>query len=164
VIRILRAATAAVIVALIAACGTARTTVNEPVKQKYTAATATLEELPATITVPDEVRTTLRQQLEKALFDAKTTGLKPGSDLKVQYRFVQFNAGNQFARWFWGGIGNAGEASMQIEAIYVDAKGQALTRTQHEGRIGSGFFGGSVGDASDRMAEEVANFVKANFR
>jgi len=149
--------------AMLAACGTSRTIVSEAVKQKYTAATLSVQEIPSTIQVPDEVRTTMKQQLDKALFSDKT-GMKPGPDLTVQYRFVQFNAGNQFARWFWGGIGNAGEASMQIEATYLDAKGQALTRTQHEGRIGSGFFGGSLSDASDRIAEEVANFVKANFR
>ena len=32
--------------------------------------------------------------------------------LAIGYRVVQYNAGSQFERYMWGGIGNAGEGSM----------------------------------------------------
>lgn len=148
---------------VLAACGTSRTFVNEPVEQRVTFASVVLEERPPTVNVPDEVRSEVRAKLDKAMFDP-TIGFQRGDELKVQYRFVQFNAGDRFSRWFWGGIGNAGEASMQIEAYYFDRSGKLLTRTQHEGRIGSGFFGGSLSDAGERVAKEVANFARSTFR
>ena len=35
---------------------------------------------------------------------------------------------------------------------------------QTEGRIGSGFFGGSMSEAVDRAAEEIAEYAIANFK
>jgi hypothetical protein len=68
---------------------------------------------------------------------------------------VQFDTGNQFQRWLWRRIGNAGEGAMHVVAEYFDG-GTKLAPTQIEGRIGSGCFGGSMSEAVDKAAEEIA--------
>lgn len=39
-----------------------------------------------------------------------------------------------------------------------------LAQTQTEGRIGSGFLGGSMNEAVDKAAEEIARYAAAHFR
>ena len=76
---------------------------------------------------------------------------------------IQFDEGSQFQRWFFGGIGNSGEGSMHVIAEYMDGD-RKLGQTQVEGRIGSGFFGGSMSEAVDKAAEQIGNYAVTNFR
>lgn len=87
-----------------------------------------------------------------------------GSELIITYRFVQYDPGNQFTRWFWGGIGNAGEGTITLEATYVDSFGKLLAKIQSEGKIGSGFFGRYFSLALEKAAEEIAEYTIENFR
>ena len=86
-----------------------------------------------------------------------------GTALTVIYTFVSHDPGNQFARWFWGGIGNAGEGTLTVHVRYLDAEQRELASTQVEGRSGSGFFGGSFREAVTRLGEDVVKFTIANF-
>jgi len=94
----------------------------------------------------------------------KEGAFQKGSELTIRYRFVQFDAGSQFTRWFLGGIGNSGEGSLTIEAKYFDMAGKELSVIQTEGRIGSGFFGGDFSFALQKAAEEIADYTKINFK
>ena len=60
--------------------------------------------------------------------------------LLLEYQFLQQDEGNQFVRWFFGGIGNAGEASLTVLVTYTDVNGNQLAQTQVQGKIDSGFF------------------------
>lgn len=144
-------------------CGSSRTLVTEPPAMKQSFAAASIQAEPSTVPVPDEAGAAFVDQLSKELFASNAFANQPGG-LKIAYRFIQFNGGNQFERWFWGGIGNAGEGSMTVEVRFLNAAGQQLAKIQSDGRIGSGFFGGSMQDAVKRAAEEVAKYAKANFR
>jgi len=73
------------------------------------------------------------------------------------------NPGDRLSRWFWGGIGNAGEGMVVVQVRYIDVVGKELARTQVEGRIGSGFFGGSLDDAITKAGEDIVGFTVANF-
>ena len=50
---------------------------------------------------------------------------------------------------------------MLAEFYDDDAK---LAEIQTEGRIGSGFFGGSMSEAVDKAAEQIATYAITNFR
>ncbi len=76
---------------------------------------------------------------------------------------VQFDAGNQFERRFWGGIDNAGEGSLQVLAEFFEGQTK-LANIQTEGSIGSGFFGGSMSEAVDNAAGKIAEYAIANFK
>ena len=101
------------------------------------------------------------QSLERRLYEE--SGFEKGSELRIRYRFVQFDPGNQFARWFWGGLGNTGEGSLSIEAKFVDSSGAEIATIQAQGSINSGFFGGSFELAIDKAAQEIAEYTVANY-
>jgi hypothetical protein len=67
-------------------------------------------------------------------------------------------------RWFWGGIGNSGEASVTLKVDFFDPASAQLGTIQVEGRIGSGFFGGSADDTLDKATDQIVNYAVANFR
>ena len=149
---------------LLAACGTGRTIVMEPPQKKAFSA-VTLARADDTVAVPEEYRTRFVAKLREQLYGTKD---KPGPfaegpGLTIRIKVVQFSAGNQFERWFWGGIGNAGEGSLQVLAEFYEGQTK-LANIQTEGRIGSGFFGGSMSEAVDKAAEEIAEYAIANFR
>jgi hypothetical protein len=76
------------------------------------------------------------------------------------YRFVQFNPGSQFSRWFWGGIGSAGKGTMTVEAKFLDSNDKELVKIQSEGEIASGFLGGGFNLAIQKAAKEIAEYAK----
>ncbi len=143
-------------------CGAGKTLVMAPPDTKLRVTSVELTEGKSTVNVPDKVKTTFYDKLQKLLYE--DGAFQKGSDLKLQYRFVQFNPGNQFTRWLWGGIGNAGEGSLTVEVKYFDATGKELATIQSEGKIGSGVFGGSLNFAIDKAAKEIAEYTKQNFR
>lgn len=146
---------------LLCACGTAKTVVMEPIKSDRAFRQLTLQEGESPVPVPAEVSSHLRAVLEKGLY--QSSAFAPGPELTLAYKFVSHDEGSQFARWFWGGIGNAGEGSLTVHVRYVDSTGAELATTQVEGRIGSGFFGGSFQEAVTRLGEDMVKFTIANF-
>jgi len=150
---------------VLAACGTGRTMVMEPPPEKNTFSAVSLKRADDTVVVPDEYRKRFVTKIREELYGTKE---KPGSfadgdGLIIRIKVVQFNEGSQVARWFWGGIGNAGEGSLQVLAEFFD-RDKKLAQIQTEGRIGSGFLGGSMDEAVDKAAEEIAKYAVANFR
>jgi len=114
-----------------------------------------IEEVPSITAVPKEASEEFAHSLAKRLYEV--TKFQKGDELILKYKFVSYNEGSQVARWFLGGIGNAGEGSLIVEVTYMDKEGNELGKIQSEGRIGSGLFGGSFGHAIDCAVEEIAN-------
>lgn len=152
----------ATVVGLLAGCGAGRTMVTKTPEAAMKTGSVTISEDGSSVNVPDEVRTAFREKLTDLIY--KDGEFVKGPGLRLQYRFIQFNPGNQFARWFLGGVGNAGEGSMTVEAKYLDEQKRELTTLQAEGRIGSGFFGGAFGFAIDKAATEIAEYTKQQFK
>jgi hypothetical protein len=149
------------VVLLLTGCGTARTLVLEPVNSSARFSRVELVENNANVQVPAEVTTKFRSVVEKGLYEK--SAFTRGEDMRILYTFVSHNPGSQFQRWFWGGIGNAGEGSVAVTVKYVDAKGTELAKTQVEGRIGSGMFGGSYDEAIQKAGEEIVKFTTQHF-
>ena len=164
--RKMRGAGAVALVCLfLTACGTGRTMVTEPPAERKTFAAATIERSSDSVAVPEELRVMFVDELRKDLYGTaeKPGPFTEGSGLTIRIRVVQFEAGSQFQRWFWGGIGNQGEASLQLLTEFLDGD-RKLANIQTEGRIGSGAFGGSVKSAVDKAAAEISDYAVANFR
>jgi hypothetical protein len=147
---------------LLAGCGAGRTLVMAPPNARVQVASVEVTEGPSTVTVPDDVRLGFQHKLQDLLYRDGPFG--KGHDLRLSYRFIQFNPGNQFTRWFSGGIGNAGEGSLTVEVKYFDGASQELSTIQAEGKIGSGFFGGPFELAVWKAAEEIADYTTRTFR
>jgi hypothetical protein len=149
------------IVAILAGCGTARTLVLEPTRVVDRFARVELVADNPTVAVPADVTQKIESVINKGLYESGA--FSRGQDLKILYTFVSHNPGDRFSRWFWGGIGNAGEGSVVVLVRYIDLSGRELAKTQVEGRIGSGFFGGSLDDAITKAGEDIVKFTVTTF-
>lgn len=145
---------------LLAACGSGKTTVENPAAatQRYTMATITVA--PATVAVPPEVQQYTIDQVKRELFEENR--FMPGQGITVELSFIQFEAGDRMKRWFAGMTG-WGASSLSVRAIYRDMAGNEVGRIVAEGTINGGFFGGSQDEAVDNMAEEIAQYAETNF-
>ncbi|HEY1372631.1 MAG TPA: DUF4410 domain-containing protein [Candidatus Binatia bacterium] len=148
--------------ALTVGCGVGRNMVIQSPETRIRAASAVASENNSPVGVPAEMKSDYQSRLEKYLYGEN--GFQQGKELTIRYRFIQYDPGSQFGRWFSGGLGNMGEGSLTIESKFFDSTGKELATIQTEGRIGSGFLGGSYGEALDKAAEKVAEFAKTNFR
>lgn len=137
----------------------------EPPAEKKAFTAVTLERATDTVAVPEQYRQQFLKNIRERLYGtpAEPGPFTEGEGLTIRIKVVQFDAGNQFERWFWGGIGNAGEGSLQVLAEFYEGQTK-LANIQTEGRIGSGFFGGSMNEAVDKAAEEIAEYAIANFK
>jgi hypothetical protein len=87
-------------------CTSGRTMVMNVPTEKIKATSSCVVEDQPTVSVPLEVSKMFRDKLENALFvgeQGSTPAFAKGSDLQIQYRFIQFTAGSQFKRWLGGG-------------------------------------------------------------
>lgn len=147
---------------VMAGCGVGRAMVIKPPDARLRVNSVEIMEGNSPVAVPAEVKATLTDRLNHYLYGED--GFRRGKELKISYRFIQYDPGSQLTRWFWGGIGNAGEGSLTIETKYFDSSDKELATINVEGRIGSGFFGGALSEAVDKAAEKVAEYTKATFR
>ena len=85
------------------------------------------------------------------------------ADLTIHYRFVHYDEGDRFSRWVLGGLGNAGEGSMTIEAKFYDKFQKAVGKIHTEGKIGSGAFGGGFDNAIEQAADSFVQYISQNF-
>ncbi len=148
-------------ISMLIGCGTAQTIVMEPVKGRTTVSGISVVSDSHNVEVPDEIVQQLKEKIERGLYEKN--GYDRSDELKIVYKFLQQDKGNQFSRWFWGGIGNTGEASLTVLVKYLDSEGSELGKTQVQGKIDSGFFGGSFSEAITKAAEQVVSFTVANF-
>ncbi|MCY3749899.1 MAG: DUF4410 domain-containing protein [Gammaproteobacteria bacterium] len=126
-----------IVVAVITGCGTASTVVLDPVEQRSELKGVTISSGNHNVEVPQKIVTQLQTGIEKGLYE-ENDFIKSDA-LLLEYKFLQQDEGNQFVRWFFGGIGNAGEASLTVLVTYTDV-GNQLAQTQVQGKIDSGFF------------------------
>ena len=159
--RLGRALVAATLLGL-AACGSSRTMVMEAPSTDNTYQGLRVVEGDSLVQVPTEARSEIKEYLNEEIYSEQK--LPAGDDLTLTYRVIQFDAGNQFTRWFLGGIGNAGEGSLMLHVTFTDNSGIKRGEIQAEAKIGSGFFGGDFSSALARVAEEVTEYTVANFR
>jgi hypothetical protein len=148
--------------AILVSCGSARTIIYDPVVIPDTMISMNQVEIfnrSNTVFVPEEVQALFEKKLKKSLYCDGRIQCGPG--VSLEYRFIQFNPGNRFSRYMLGGIGNTGEASLQIEVTYVGSDGSEFGKVQTEGKINSGLFGGSSDNAVERAAEEVGNYTRS---
>jgi len=150
------------IIIILVGCGAGKTMVLKPSETKMHVSTVDAFEGDSTVNIPEEAKSVFREKLNKLLY--KSEGFQKGNELKIRYRFIQYNPGSQFTRYMWGGLGNMGEGTLTIEAKYLDTNDKEIATIQSEGKIGSGVFGGSFNYAIEKCAKEIAEYTKQNFK
>jgi hypothetical protein len=146
---------------LLQGCGAGKLTVLDPINDSEKAQSLRIKEGKHTLAVPKESIETFEKKFKEKLY--KDTSLTEGDDIQIVYRFIQYNEGSRFARYFLGGIGNAGEGSLTIELVFIKRDGTQIGKIQTEGKIGSGFAGGSMDSAVDSAVDVATDFIKTTF-
>ncbi len=142
------------------ACGSGKTLVLEPPKITSAVQGIHIARDNSTTKIPLEYQQRFENKLQEKLY--KKHVFDKGNDLTISYRFIQLDQGNKLARWFTGGIGNAGEGSLTVESKFINKEGKEIGKIHTEGKIGSGFLGGSFDNAIDQSAEKLAEYIINN--
>src|SRR5690242_15253036 len=146
----------------LAACGGAQTTVVAPTAQPVKVSAITLMEGKATVAVPPEVMSELHEKLTAKLYRPGAFG--KGPSVKLAYRVVDFNAGDESSRWSFGSMTGQAKGSVTVEAVYLDKRGHELGKIRSESKVGSSLLGKSMDDAVEHVADEVASYTTKTFR
>lgn len=152
---------AAICILILQGCGSSRVVVLEPVKPVKNVVGIHLDAGSHTTKVDREYVDVFESVIREKLY--KEYAFKDGRDLTIRYRFIQFDPGSRFTRYMLGGLGNAGEGSMTVEFIFFDEQNQEVGKIHTEGKIGSGFFGGSTDSAVESAAEALLRYIESNF-
>ncbi len=152
--------TALLFISILAGCGTARVIIDEPPARNYSSDTIQTKKTYTTVGVPTKMLNHFDERLNKELAKSFTSG----KGLLLEYRFLSFDEGDRTKRYLSGGFGDWGTASILIEAVFKDSKGNFLGKIRTDGRISSGIIGGSVKSALDQAAKELGEYAKLTFR
>lgn len=149
----------ATVLAIATACASGTTTVTAPVSGAMKVKTVKL--LPAEHTVqvdPGQVAV-FESRLREKLYT--NTTFTEGDELTIRYRYIQFNPGSQAARYFVGmGVG---KGTQTIEVTFLNPSGRELGKINVGGEISAGFFGGSLKEATEKAADEAAQYTLQQF-
>lgn len=145
------------------ACGSSKTLILHKPEVKTNVKNINIVSNTSTAELPLEYQKVFEKKLQDQLYKNKKQSFQQGQDLTASYRFIQFDEGSRFARWLVGGIGNAGEGSMTVETTFLDINGKEVGKVQTEGKIGSGFFGGSISSAVEKASEALATYIQKEF-
>jgi hypothetical protein len=149
---------------LLSACGSGKTMVLESMCIQEQKRSLRIERDQNTAPVELEIANRFENSLSFKLFEEHK--MLQGNDIVLKYRFIQYNEGSRFGRWMFGGLGNTGEGSLTVEVRFLDMTqgGKEIGRIHSEGKIGSGFFGGSIDNAIDCVTHEVTEYTLRAFK
>ena len=147
--------------ACLTGCGTASTLVLAPKQsiERYSKIEVIADK--PNVDVPAEVSDQLHSAITKGL--TESGAFSDGTDLQIVYSFVSYDPGSRAERYLTGGLGNSGEGSIAVIVRYVDRNGKEVAKTQVEGHIGSGFFGGSIDSVVSKISDKIVKYTVENF-
>ena len=150
------------LVALLSGCvGSGTTMVLDAPTQTHLAKTYSLVEGKSTIGCDEAIKKQFEYEVKDKFAES---GMMPGNDLIIEYRFIQFDEGSRLVRYFAAGFGNAGEGGMTIEIVFKNKNKEVLNKIQVGGRITAGLFGGSFDNAVEQAANQVVKYTVTNFK
>ena len=147
-------------------CGTGSTTILQPTSAQNVQNPQTsfrslsIQAGRSVVAVPPDVANLFASKLENKLYGQ--TQIARGDDLTLTYDFVNYDEGNRFHRWLAGSTG-FGEASISVQAAFVDRSGREIGRVVSVGRLNHGIFGGDADLAIDQATNELVNYTLNNF-
>jgi len=108
----------AFLIIFLSGCGAGRTMVLKTPVVKQHFSSVEIIEGNSTVNVPADAKNEFSQKLEKFVYGEG--GFQKGNELKLKYRFIQFNPGSQFTRYMWGGLGSSGKGTLTIEVKFFE--------------------------------------------
>ena len=110
----------------------------------------------------EQIRDIVINKLEKT--SAFKSVSKNSGKIVLDIKIISFDGGDQFARWFFGGIGDFGEGKIILETAYSNvASKNEIGKIRTEGSIKFGLFGGSVKTAYSNAVDEIVRYTVDHF-
>ena len=147
---------------LVGGCTTTKTLVLETPKRGEEFSSISIVANNPTVDMPKDITETFENSLRDKIYGSGK--FERGEDLKLLYTFISYEEGDRFMRWFFGGVGGAGEGSVTILVKYVNINDETRGKTQVESTLSAGFLGGSINKAAEKAAHEVAEYTFQNFK
>ncbi|MFC1855372.1 DUF4410 domain-containing protein [Thermodesulfobacteriota bacterium] len=131
--------------------------VKEVENKKVKVTTYEIAEGKHAVEVPAEYKKLFVEILTDNLED---DGLKKGKDLKIEYKFTEYDEGSGGLRFLLGGAGGMGEGKMVINVRFLDASGKALAEISAKGIVDTDK---DFEPAIEFAAGEVSEYIEDNF-
>jgi len=172
---LLRVTAVGLIFLLLTACGSGRYTIVEPAKKQFSDY-HTLEIKPFTTTLNSAEAKTLSdrfaERLHRAIMEQRAqnpdrivfqditlqTGQSEGV-LLVEGNVISYEEGSRAKRYFIGF--GSGKAYCTIQVIFRDKhSGEEISRTNFDGELAMGLFGGDADEAVDAVVESFIDYMR----
>ena len=88
-----------------------------------------------------------------------------GSDITLEYRFLELDPGSRYGRWFGSSLLNLGEGRLKVEVVFIDNRSHKIIGKIHtEENMKAGVYGGSFEDVLKHAAIDIAKYAKLSMR
>ena len=154
-----RAVVLLVLCTAVAGCRSGHTTVLESPAEPARYATVTLERARFAHSVPEEAAFGFEERVRARTVEAT---VPRGPRLTIEYRILKLEQADHLEHWFRAGR-DGGKRLLTVEVVFLDEERNKLARIEAVGYIRSGLLGGSLDRTLQHVADDVAEYVIANF-
>lgn len=147
----------------LAGCGSASTLVTKPNDGRYKSAYILVEHQDAKVNTSTDSLTYFENTLKDNLYFEDNAFYK-GPGLTLSYQFIRFEEGDRFKRFVTAGISDNAEGNLIIETTFLTPKGKEVGKIETHAYIRGGLLGGSVKEALEKAAKEIAEYAKLSFK
>lgn len=145
------------------ACGTASTLTTKPNENNYKSAYIQIQKIESEVVVLPENQAAFEEELKSQLY-FKDGSFYKGDGLTLSYQFLSFNPGDRVKRFASLGNNKAAEGTLVIAVTFTKPNGKEVATMEAHAYIKGGILGGSINDALEKAAREIAQYSKLNFK
>ncbi len=154
---------AALATLLLCACGTASTLTSKPNDSHYKSTYIQVERAESDTPISQENLSFFDQELKTELYFEENPFYK-GDGLILSYKFITHKEGDKLKRFATFGTSHEAEATMVIETTFFAPRSKEISKIETHAFVTGGPLGGSIKEALEKAAREIAQYAKLNFK
>lgn len=147
----------------LSACGTASTLTSKPNDSHYKSAYIHVERVDGAAAISQENLNLFDQELKTELYFEENPFYK-GDGLILSYKFITHKEGDKLKRFATFGTSHESEATTVIETTFYAPRSKEICKIETHAFVTGGPFGGSVKEALEKAAKEIAQYAKNTFK
>jgi hypothetical protein len=147
----------------LSACGTASTLTSKPNDSHYKSAYIQVERADATASISQENLNFFDQELKTELYFEENPFYK-GDGLILSYKFITHKEGDKLKRFATFGTSDEAEATTVIETTFYAPRSKEICKIETHAFVTGGPLGGSIKEALEKAAREIAQYAKNTFK
>lgn len=147
----------------LSACGTASTLTSKPNDSHYKSAYIQVERVDAGAPISQANLNFFDQELKTELYFEDNPFYK-GDGLILSYKFVTHKEGDKLKRFATFGTSDEAEATTVIETTFYAPRSKEICKIETHAFVTGGPLGGSIKEALEKAAREIAQYAKNTFK